>query len=249
MRLSHAACRTVILAAGFALLAACGPVREPADGGGNAAPAPAPASTAPTLDPVSSPEWTTDMARFAAEDAATPPPARPIVFTGSSSVRLWETLAQDFPGKPVLNRGFGGSQVRDAVWYADEIAVRYRPKQILVYSGDNDISAERTPAQVLADVQAFVARIHRDLPGTPIAFIAIKPSPSRANLLDAQRQANTLVRDWAATTRDVTYIDVFTPMLDAAGQPREDLFVGDRLHMNAKGYALWRGIVAPVLVR
>lgn len=201
------------------------------------------------VDPVSSPEWANDMVRFAAEDAASPPPPRPIVFTGSSSVRMWATLAADFPDVPVLNRGFGGSQVRDAVWYADDIAVRYQPRQIVFYAGDNDIAEGRSPQQVLADTQAFVARIRRDLPGTAIALLAIKPSPSRVEMLDAQRAANDAVRDWAATQRNVAFIDVFTPMLDADGQPRESLFLTDRLHMTAEGYALWRGIVEPYLVR
>ncbi len=201
------------------------------------------------LDPVSSPDWAIDIARFAAEDAAQPPPDRPIVFTGSSSVRMWDTLARDFPEVPVLNRGFGGSQVRDAVWYADEVALRYRPRQVVLYAGDNDTAEGRSPHQVLADTQAFVARIHRTLPGTQIALLGIKPSPSRAHLLPVQRETNDALRRWAAGQRNLAYIDVFTPMLDAAGRPRDELFIDDRLHMNAAGYALWRGIIAPYLVR
>lgn len=228
-RTCRALCATALLAAG--LLAGCASGGVPAG-----------------LDPVSSPEWTTDMARFAAQDATTPLPERPIVFTGSSSVRMWETLAADFPHAGVLNRGFGGSQVRDAVWYADEVALRYRPRQIVLYAGDNDIAEGRSAAQVLADTQAFVARIRATRPGTPIALLGIKPSPSRANLLGIQRAANNALRDWAATQRNVAYIDVFTPMLDADGVPREDLFIADRLHMNAAGYAMWREIIEPYLV-
>lgn len=201
------------------------------------------------LDPVSSPDWAIDMARFAAEDAAQPPPDRPIVFTGSSSVRMWDTLARDFPEVPVLNRGFGGSQVRDAVWYADEVALRYRPRQIVLYAGDNDTNEGRSPAQVLADTRAFVARVHAALPGTPIALLGIKPSPSRVHLLPVQRATNDALRAWAASQRNVAYIDVFTPMLDAEGLPRDSLFIDDRLHMNAEGYALWREIIGPYLVR
>lgn len=201
------------------------------------------------LDPVSSPEWVTDMARFAAEDAATPPPPRPVVFTGSSSVRMWDTLVLDFPDVAVLNRGFGGSQVRDAVWYADEVALRYRPRQIVLYAGDNDVFEGRSAAQVLADTEAFVARVRAALPGTPIALLGIKPSPSRAHLLDAQRATNDALRGWAARQRNIAYIDVFNPMLDADGRPREELFIADRLHMNSAGYALWREIVGPYLLR
>jgi len=207
---------------------------------------PIPAASAPmAIDPPSSPDWTRDMARFAEDDAAHPPPRHPVVFTGSSSVRLWDTLASDFAGVPVLNRGFGGSQMRDAVWYADQIAIRYQPERIVIYSGDNDISAGRTPQQVAADFRAFVARIRRALPKTPIAFIAIKPSPSRASMLAAQREANALVKADIAKMTHVEYIDVFTPMLDGGGQPRAELFGEDRLHMNRKGYALWRRTVFP----
>ena len=213
------------------------------------APAPdtAPSTTPVAVDPPSSEEWRRDIARFAAEDAADPPPADPFVFTGSSSVRLWASLADDFPGKPVLNRGFGGSQVRDSVHYADQVAVRYRPRAILIYAGDNDINAGRSPEQVLHDFRAFVARIRRDLPQTPIAYLAIKPSPSRADQLPRQQRANALVRAETARMHDVAFLDVATPMLGADGQPRPELFIGDRLHMNAQGYALWRGIVAPYL--
>lgn len=205
------------------------------------------ASVPPAAEPVSSPQWAADMARFAAEDARDPPPAHPVVFTGSSSVRMWRTLAKDFPGRPVLNRGFGGSQLRDATWYADEVAIRYRPRQVVLYSGDNDIDAGRPPQQVLADFRAFVARVRRDLPDVPIAWLAIKPSLARIDQLPAQREANALVKAEAARMRDVAFIDVATPMLDADGKPRAELFLADGLHMNDEGYALWRGIVMPYL--
>ncbi|NYZ61626.1 SGNH/GDSL hydrolase family protein [Luteimonas deserti] len=214
-----------------------------------ASPGGATAAWAEGLDPVSTPDWAQDMARFDAEDAAHPPPSAPVVFTGSSSVRMWETLARDFPEVPVLNRGFGGSQVRDAVWHADSVALRYRPRQIVLYAGDNDTAEGRTPRQVLDDTRRFVARVHAALPGTPVVLLGIKPSPSRAGLLPVQRETNRLLADWAGSQARVRYVDVFNPMLDADGRPREALFLADRLHMNADGYALWRELIRPVLVR
>ncbi|NZA26723.1 hypothetical protein H0E84_10020 [Luteimonas sp. SJ-92] len=217
------------------LLVACAGIAAP--GGG---------APARALDPPSA-DWSADMARFAAEDAASPPPPAPVVFTGSSSIRLWDTLHEDFPGVPVLNRGFGGSHVRDAVHHAERVAIRYRPSRVLIYAGDNDTMDGRSPARVLADFQAFVARVHRELPGTPMAFIAIKPSPARVHLLGVQRESNALVRAWADATPDVDYIDVFTPMLDEDGRPRPELFGEDALHLDRDGYALWRGIVGEYL--
>ena len=232
-----------------ALLLVLGCAGRPMQAPGSANPSVAvpPTASGIAVDPPSSPDWATDMARFAAEDAATAPPRHAYVFTGSSSVRMWSTLATDFAGKPVLNRGFGGSQLRDAVHYADPIAIRYRPRMILLYSGDNDIDAGRTPQQVLHDFHVFVARVRRDLPDVPIAFLAIKPSPARAEQLARQQQANALVQAEAATSPQLVFIDVATPMLGVDGQPRPELFVDDRLHMNASGYALWRRIVAPYL--
>ena len=208
-----------------------------------------PAQQGPARIPeqVSSADWEQDMQRFAALDAASPPPRQGVLFVGSSSIRLWETLAADFPGIPVINRGFGGSELRDSTFYADRILVPYAPRQIVIYAGDNDLQAGRTPQQVEQDFRAFVRRVRRDLPRVRIAYISNKPSPSRVRLLEAQRQANALIQAEAERLR-VDYIDVFTSMLDANGQPREELFVEDRLHLNRAGYELWRQKIAPYLI-
>ena len=203
------------------------------------------AQTAPLIpDQVSSPAWEADMQRFEAADAKSPPPRRGVLFIGSSSIRFWDTLAQDFPGMPVINRGFGGSELRDSTWYADRIIVPYAPRQLLIYAGDNDLNAGRTPQQLQQDFTAFVQRVRRDLPETKIAYISTKPSPSRAQLLATQREANMLIQA-EAKRLGVDYIDIFTPMLDAKGQPDETLFIDDRLHMNAAGYDLWQRVIAP----
>jgi lysophospholipase L1-like esterase len=196
---------------------------------------------------VSDPGWEQDMQRFAAEDARTPPPQGGVLFIGSSSIRMWDSLANDFPGVPVIKRGFGGSELRDSTWYADRIIVPYRPRLVVLYAGENDLHSGRSPQQVHRDFVAFVRRVRRDLPGVRIAYIASKPSPSRAGLLEAQRQANALIRRETELGDGIDFIDVFTPMLDAQGKPRQALFIEDRLHLNRAGYLLWRDIIAPYL--
>ncbi|MGH8062883.1 MAG: SGNH/GDSL hydrolase family protein [Pseudoxanthomonas sp.] len=209
---------------------------------------PAPPPGPPQVpEQVSSTDWEGDMQRFAAADAIAPPPKHAVLFIGSSSIRFWSTLATDFPGVPVINRGFGGSQVRDSTWYADRIVVPYAPRMIVFYAGENDLESGRSPQQVRDDFHAFVMRVRRDLPGVRIAYISSKPSPLRAHLLAAQREANSLIRQDIATMKRVQFIDVFTPMLDGNGQPRAELFIEDRLHMNRTGYELWRQVVAPCL--
>ena len=194
---------------------------------------------------VSNVAWAGDMAQFAAQDAASPPPRGGIEFIGSSSIRMWESLAADFPGQPVFNRGFGGSEVRDSTWYADRIVIPYAPCKVFFYAGDNDLNSGRSPAQVHDDVVAFVKRVHRDLPSTTVEYISIKPSPSRANLLPAINEANAMIKATLATLPNTGYTDVYTPMLGADGQPRAALFREDMLHMTPEGYAIWRKALAP----
>jgi len=194
---------------------------------------------------VSNAEWAKDMDQFAAQDAANPPPRDAVLFIGSSSIRKWTSLAQDFAGTPVINRGFGGSEVRDSTYYADRIVVPYRPREVVFYAGDNDLNSGRSVQQVVDDTFAFIARIRRDLPGVPVVYISIKPSPSRAELLPKIRQANALIAQRAAQLQDVHYVDVFTPMLTADGQLRPELFEADMLHMKPEGYALWTQLLTP----
>lgn len=200
---------------------------------------------APAAEPLA--RWEPEIRAFEAADRENPPPKTAILFIGSSSIRLWKTLATDFKEHPVINRGFGGSHMEDSVALADRIVLPYQPRQIFVYAGDNDLAAGKTPERVLGDFQAFVEKVHGRLEETRIAYISIKPSPSRWHLADKIRTANRLVREFTATDRRLDYVDVFTPMLGTDGSPREELFVGDKLHLNEHGYRLWAKTVRPHL--
>ncbi len=200
-------------------------------------------SALPVADP-----WEADIAAFEAGDRAHPPVACGVVFIGSSSIRKLESMGADFPDANALNRGFGGSRIADATRYVPRIVTPYRPRLVVLYAGDNDLAEGATAAQVLADFRAFVGAVRAAAPLPPIAFVSIKPRPSRLALIDTMRQANALVRAYARQQQQVRYIDVFTPMLDAGGKPREALFGADGLHMNAAGYALWTHIFAPYIL-
>lgn len=191
--------------------------------------------------------WEKDIQKFEAADKANPPKPGAILFIGSSSIEHWKDVAADFPDKRVLNRGFGGSRIADSTYYAGRIVVPYKPSMVVFYAGDNDINDGHTALQVVDDYVAFVSRVRKDLPTTPIAFISIKPSPSRAKLLPVMTEANAKIRAYDAAHPHLVYIDVASKMLDASGQPRAELFIEDRLHMNRAGYDLWRGIIAPFL--
>lgn len=192
-------------------------------------------------------KWEPDIQKFEAADKQAPPAPGAVLFVGSSSIRMWKELAEDFPGVAVLNRGFGGSQLADSTYFADRIVIPYQPRMIVLYAGDNDLNAGKTPQQVFEDYQAFVSRVRAKLPRVKIAFIAIKPSLARLKLMGEIRTTNDLIRNYIAKDKQQVFVDVFTPMLNDAGQPRPELFIKDGLHMNREGYAIWRKVLAPAL--
>lgn len=192
-------------------------------------------------------KWEKDIAAFANSERATPPAQGGIVFVGSSSIRLWKTLAQDFPDRRVINRGFGGSMLADSVYYADRLIVPHQPRQVVIYVGGNDINAKKTPEVVYGDLVALVTKIRAALPRTRIAYISIAPTPSRWSQVEQVKQANALIADYCRG-HGVDFVDVFPLMLGPDGRPKPDIFVKDQLHLNERGYALWRDAVRPYLV-
>ena len=193
-----------------------------------------------------------DPGRFAAEiglfdawDGKNSFPEDAILFVGSSSIRMWPT-ASAFHGKPVINRGFGGSEISDVIHYYDQVVGPYEPSMIFLYAGDNDIARGKSAEQVFQDFKTFAAQVQAELPETSLFFISIKPSVLRWNHWPTMTAANKLVRDYVAGHRNMAYVDLATPLLDENGNPR-DVFVADGLHLNEYGYRLWQQALAPYL--
>ena len=191
--------------------------------------------------------WESAIQQFEAVDKTNAPPKKGIVFVGSSSIRKWETLAQDFPKYKVINRGFGGSHLNDSVFYFERIVAVYKPKLIVVYAGGNDINFGKKPEQVFVAFQEFVAKAHKALPKTRVAYISIAPNPARWLQVEQVKVANKLIEDFCSANPKLSFINVFPEMLGLDGKPKPDIFVDDKLHMNAKGYALWTRVVEPYL--
>lgn len=186
---------------------------------------------------------------FKKYDSINPPPGDPILFVGSSSFRLWKGVQNDFPGKPILNRGFGGSTLEDVIRYQEDIIFPYAPKQIIIYCGENDIASGASSQDVLSRFDRLFTSIRSRLPDVPIAFVSMKPSPSREKYRDQLENGNRLIRDYLAKKRQATYVDVYSRMLNKHGKPKPELFVSDSLHMSQKGYAIWQKAIEPVLRR
>lgn len=189
--------------------------------------------------------WQTSLDAFAAADKQQTPASGGILFVGSSSIRLWDNLETQFgEASHIVKRGFGGSRLSDCASLVTRLVVPYSPRLVVVYAGDNDLAEGATPQQVAESFSRFVENVRAVLPATRIAYVSIKPSPSRAALMEKIRTANGLIAKLADRTNNLDYIDVHSKMLDDQGQPRADLFRADHLHLNDEGYALWRSVIA-----
>jgi len=192
--------------------------------------------------------WEAAIARFEEADAANPPAPHGIVFVGSSSIRLWD-LEKSFPGIPALNRGFGGSQLADSVELAERIVIKYQPRLVLLYAGDNDLPAGKTPERIRDDFKAFADKIQAALPEARIVYLAIKPSLARWKLIDAQRKTNALIEAETKENPRLVFLDVATPLLGPDGMPRAEYYVADGLHLSPAGYEVWARLVKPLLTQ
>jgi lysophospholipase L1-like esterase len=192
-----------------------------------------------------------EIEQFRKQDAIHPPPANAILFVGSSSFRKWTDLSSYFPGDSIINRGFGGSTIPDVIRYAGDIIIPYHPRQVVIYCGDNDLaSADSVTADtVFARFVTLFELIRTSLPAVPVAFVSIKPSPSRVRLKEKMEQANLLIQAYLSVQQHAAFIDVYHKMLNPDGSVMTAIFIEDNLHMNAKGYAIWQKAIAPYLLK
>ena len=212
----------------------------------------APTADAPRIAVVQSSRFLPEILAFEEADKKTAPPQGAVLFLGSSSIRYWTTVAQDFPELPVINRGFGGSQIEDSIAYAERIVLPYKPKLVVFYAGGNDLNDGKTPEAVANDFQKFADKVQTELPTTTIAFISINPSLKRWEQEKKIVRTNALIekyiRDTNSPARKLAYIDSHAELLGADGRPQENLLRPDKLHLNAEGYKVWTAIVRPQIL-
>ena len=193
------------------------------------------------------PPFANDILRFKKQDSIVPPVKNAILFVGSSSFAKWKDVADYFPGYIIVNRGFGGSTMLDVIRYAYDIIVPYQPKQVFIYAGDNDLAEGASVAEVVTRFKTLFQLIRINVPNATMDYISIKPSPSRENLMPKMKEANKQIEAFLKTQKNTGFINVFSPMLNADGKPKPEIFVEDRLHMNADGYAIWKKTILPYL--
>ncbi|ULQ52210.1 GDSL-type esterase/lipase family protein [Flavihumibacter fluvii] len=191
-----------------------------------------------------------DIQQFKELDKLQPPPKKAILFVGSSSFTMWKDVADYFPGYTLINRGFGGSSLPDLLRYEQDIIFPYQPKQVVIYCGENDFAASDTVSTevVVTRFTRLFTDIRQQLPGASIAFVSIKPSPSRRHLQAKIIAANARIQSFLAMQRNAVFINIYDKMLEPDGRMMGALFLSDSLHMNAKGYAIWQKAIQPHLL-
>lgn len=188
-----------------------------------------------------------EIQAYQESDKIDPPESGSYLFIGSSSIRMWKTLEDDFEGYPVLNRGFGGSHFSDAIYYFNDLVTPYSPKKIIIYEGDNDIASEKSPNATFKDFKEFYELISEKISNVEIAIIAAKPSPSRWHLKDQYELFNSKIAEFCDNHENLTYIDVYHHMLNEKGKPDPQLYREDSLHMTRKGYEIWKNLTLPFI--
>ncbi len=194
--------------------------------------------------------WASALEALDMAAAQAAPMDRPVVFVGSSSIRLWSSLAEDMAPVPVMNQGFGGSKIFDSLYWADRLVTRYDPTLVVVFSGTNDIRGKspRPAAWVAQRFDELVVRLRELGCDAPLAYIAISPTPSRAEHLSIVLETNRLIEERCAQDERLHFVDTATALLDAEGQPDPRWFLEDRLHLNAEGYATWTAKIRPLVL-
>ncbi len=195
------------------------------------------------------PAFWNDIQNFKKQDSIKPPPQHAVLFVGSSSFTKWTDVQTYFPTHTIINRGFGGSSLPDVIRYADDIIFPYNPKQVVIYCGENDfVGSDTVSAQTVVNrVKQLVGMIRSKWHNENVVFISIKPSPSRKKYWPKMIEANAQIKQFLATQKNTSFVDVFPLMLVNDNQAIPEIFLSDSLHMNAKGYAIWQKVIEPVL--
>ncbi len=199
----------------------------------------------------SAPPFWKEIQAFKKLDSVQPIPQQSILFIGSSSFTFWKNLPASFPNYPVLNRGFGGSTLVDVTRYAYDVILPYKPKQVIIYCGENDLAASDSisAGEVVLRLKTLFYVIRTNLPTATISYVAMKPSPARERLQQKVKAANNEIKVFLKTQKRTQYINVYDAMLTKNGNLRPELYVEDQLHMNSDGYAIWQRIIAPYLIK
>lgn len=197
------------------------------------------------------PPFYNDIQAFKKQDSIKFPPSNAILFVGSSSFTKWTDVSDYFPGRTIINRGFGGSSLPDVIRYQDDIIIPYKPREVVIYCGENDLASSNdvNADMVVMRAKQLIDYIWKKLPGAYIVFVSLKPSPSRRHLWPKMILVNNQIREYLRMIKNAAFVDVYRKMLNPDGTVMGQIFLSDSLHMNPKGYAIWKSALDPYLYK
>lgn len=203
---------------------------------------------------ISSPLWAQhafekEIKNFEKQDSISTPAKGQILFIGSSSFRIWKSFATDLAGIAAINRGFGGSTMTDALYYFDRMVVKYEPKAVVVYEGDNDLAMGKSVEELAKEYVEFSNRLKKTLPKTKLVYLAVRPSLSRIAILEKQKQFNNWLENYCKSEKNRYFLDMHSPFYLIDGTVMQDIFISDRLHLNEKGYQIFSSNIRSFILK
>ena len=190
-------------------------------------------------------KWEPDVVKLEKLDSAETYSPDAILFTGSSSIRLWTDIKTDMAPWNVIQRGYGGAKMSDYIAYADRIFKPHRI-QAAVFFIANDITGAKdvkTPEEVRKLFLRVLKIFRKSHPDTPFFYIEITPTPLRWKSWPLIAKGNELVKQECSRHRNTYFISTSAAFLNEKGEPRSELFKADKLHQNSDGYKIWSGII------
>ena len=191
--------------------------------------------------------WGKSIAQFAKQDSVAAPGRGGILFLGSSSFTIWKDVSACFPGKNIINRGFGGSQMSDVLYFKERLILPYQPKQLVIYEGENDIASGEKPDSILSELSRLVAWTKKQVPGIKICVVSMKPSPRRWEFRETMLEMNGRLKQFASESKNIDFVNIWDALLGADGKPVKENYLDDTLHLNANGYKIWQKALSPYL--
>ncbi len=192
-------------------------------------------------------KWGASIVKYEKKDSVSMPESGGILMLGSSSFTIWQDVGDYFPGKNMVNRGFGGSQMSDVLFFKERLILPYHPRQVILYEGENDIAAGEKPDSIFAELLQLVEWTREQIPGIQISLVSMKPSPKRWELKETMLVMNQKLMQFAANNEDIDFINIWDPLLEPNGVPVNENYRKDFLHLDAKGYEIWQKAMAPYL--
>ena len=169
-----------------------------------------------------------------------------IVFTGSSSIRMWKDLPVLFENSKIINTGFGGSKASDLLYYIKELVLDFNPSKVIIYEGDNDISSGHKINFIMKNIKQIIKQIKEINKNAEIILISAKPSIMRWDLRKKYIHLNKKYKNLALKNKNIHFADTWSQMVDS-GKLKTDIFIEDGLHLNKKGYQIWERVLRPIL--